>query len=85
MRVGETYTLYLTRGSHTVGPDVAEEILRALEDDRPTLTIPVESLVDDNAECVLTISTRHIVGLLVSRQIAGTDGVVTPFRQTRNG
>jgi len=62
-----SFTLYLTTGSHVVSAEVADRVLRALIGGDDVIAIPVESIIDDDAECELTVSTRHVVGVLVSR------------------
>jgi hypothetical protein len=66
MTENQTYTLCLTHGSHTVSPDVAAEILRALDDGDRLVTIPVVSILEPTRESVFTINTHQIVGVLVS-------------------
>jgi len=78
----ESYTLYLTRGSHNVSPEVAAEILRALEGGCSTLTIPVDSAIDEDASCILTLNVAHVVGLMVTcrKRASNLGEVVTHLR-----
>jgi hypothetical protein len=66
MAESRAFTLYLTTGSHVVSADVAKNVLDALNGGELLITIPVDSLIDDDCECELTVSTRHVVGLLTT-------------------